>query len=61
MVIYKVIDTVTGEIIESIYRHVVVEEAHDRMKNYYEEYGKEFYLEYVDECTYRLIEYLVCD
>ena len=54
---YKVIDTITGEILESIYRQPLIDESHERMRNYKESYGIETYLLYVDELTYKLKKY----
>lgn len=55
---YRLIDTISGEIVECIYRNVILEEAHERMKNYNEIYNKEFYLVFINSTTYELREYL---
>ena len=54
---YRLIDTITGEIVECIYRNVILEEGHERMANYKETYNKEFYLVAIDTTTYELREY----
>ena len=54
---YKLIDTISGEILECSYRNVILEEGHDRMKNYNEIYNKEFYLVSINTTTYELREY----
>lgn len=54
---YKLLDTISGETLECIYRNVLLEEGHDRMKNYKEIYNKEFYLVPVNTTTYELREY----
>jgi hypothetical protein len=54
---YRINDWITGEILESKYKYVVFEEAHKRMEEYKEKYGKEFYLDFIGSATWDLKEY----
>lgn len=54
---FKLIDTITGEILECSYRQRILEEGRERMANYKESYNKEFYLVAIDTMTYELREY----
>ena len=54
---YKLIDTISGEIIECIYRDAILEEGHNRIENYKEMYNKNYYLDFVNTITYKLKEY----
>lgn len=54
---YKVIDKIAGEIIEHSFRKVVIDEAHERIKNYKELYNKDYYLVFINGMTYELREY----
>ena len=56
---YKVIDLITGEIIESKFENMVIKDAHNRMADYRKMYKKDYYLQYKGNNTWELKEYVI--